>query len=804
MKIALCAIGRQENRYAREWVEYYRQLGFAHIFIYDDNPDGTEKFTDVLKPEIDIGFVSVHEVPHDLMGRLAWAYNKCYQENNSQYDWMAFFDFDEFLHVDVQEGQIPAHALENFLDRVPARFNCVCVNWLCYGDNGHIRYEDKPVMERFLQPIVDPLVKSANEPWPLSCHVKSFIRTGVGNLKFTQPHCPVAPRLNCMNVLGQPIAQKPYTDVLVQSKLYLKHYITKSLEEYVTSKFQKGCVDEHMEVRRMTWRDNYWRMNQITQEKISYLKSLGEMGRGMLPAGYAENNGKGRVAAMALGRLGNHMWIVMAAKTFAKRTGREFVGLVHDYSDAHVGHTKAWHTPAPEFSSVMREVPFLEPDVVKDWYKIPWNRNDEGLPENVDAPDVVLDGYFQDSRLVDREEALRLFAPQPEVLQEIEDLYGDLSDYVSVNVRRGDFLAREQRIAGFRVLSKQEIEEILDIHFPNDKVIFTSDDIGWCKANFKGDRFKFADKPPKIWKPLVDLYLPTVCKACVISNSTFSWWGAFLSKRAQKIVYSSPWYFEPYLHLWPHCIPSSWVPFSDKSRLEYFTKHHPEVNTMDWKIWITYHDDCLVSDNDLKQDNNHFVYFPTHKTPELPNVNKLNPVWCELVAHYYVWKNKLYSKYVGFAHYCRCFRKIGYVRDDQAQVFEYIPVFTRNLYMQYVNQHCRSDIDLMLTILAEKYGRNNPYERHIKLSPKLSCRSMFFVTWNTFMALGDWLFPLIEEFSRRTGCGDSLDLWRQRAEHLCETECSDKRPAYQMRCIGFLGERLISAWLTTHKSFFTV
>ncbi len=36
-------------------------------------------------------------------------------------------------------------------------------------------------------------------------------------------------------------------------------------------------------------------------------------------------------------------------------------------------------------------------------------------------------------------------------------------------------------------------------------------------------------------KDLIDLYLLTQCKYFIISPSTFSWWGAWLSKRKNKI-----------------------------------------------------------------------------------------------------------------------------------------------------------------------------------------------------------------------------------------------------------------------------
>ncbi len=44
MKIALCTMGRQENLYVKEFIEYYINLGVDHIYIYDDNDPNTERF----------------------------------------------------------------------------------------------------------------------------------------------------------------------------------------------------------------------------------------------------------------------------------------------------------------------------------------------------------------------------------------------------------------------------------------------------------------------------------------------------------------------------------------------------------------------------------------------------------------------------------------------------------------------------------------------------------------------------------------------------------------------------------------
>ena len=59
IKVCLCTIGKQENLYAREYVNYYRNLGVNKIFIYDNNDKNDEKFDIVLKDYIDKKFVEI-------------------------------------------------------------------------------------------------------------------------------------------------------------------------------------------------------------------------------------------------------------------------------------------------------------------------------------------------------------------------------------------------------------------------------------------------------------------------------------------------------------------------------------------------------------------------------------------------------------------------------------------------------------------------------------------------------------------------------------------------------------------------
>ncbi|MFG1358490.1 glycosyltransferase family 2 protein [Xanthobacter pseudotagetidis] len=49
MKIAICAIVRDEAPYVLEWVAHHRALGFDHIFVFDnESRDGTSELLDSL------------------------------------------------------------------------------------------------------------------------------------------------------------------------------------------------------------------------------------------------------------------------------------------------------------------------------------------------------------------------------------------------------------------------------------------------------------------------------------------------------------------------------------------------------------------------------------------------------------------------------------------------------------------------------------------------------------------------------------------------------------------------------------
>ena len=84
-----------------------------------------------------------------------------------------------------------------------------------------------------------------------------------------------------------------------------------------------------------------------------------------------------------------------------------------------------------------------------------------------------------------------------------------------------------------------------------------SDDINLIKK-----KFLFLNKKNYIFidtkSSISDLYLMSNCKHFIIANSTFSWWGAWLSKNKRKIV-CAPKKWVKLKTPTPDILPKSWV-----------------------------------------------------------------------------------------------------------------------------------------------------------------------------------------------------------------------------------------------------
>lgn len=257
-KVALCAIGRMENQYVAEFVNHYKNLGFDKIFLYDNNYMGEEHFETVIGDDILNGFVELINFRDKQVCQLE-AYEDCYQKHGKEYDWIAFFDMDEFLIIDKD--------IHKFMKKYN-KYQCLLVNWMIMNDNGQIYNTARPLMERFTTPM--PFDKKVGYDFPENNHVKSIVRGGLDELKFSNPHIPSS-TLTCCNAKGERVDQTPWIPY-DHSVAYLKHFQYKTAEEWITKKRKRGMPDQTYEhFLQKTPVENFFKVNDASWDKLEYV-----------------------------------------------------------------------------------------------------------------------------------------------------------------------------------------------------------------------------------------------------------------------------------------------------------------------------------------------------------------------------------------------------------------------------------------------------------------------------------------------------------------------------------------------------
>ena len=97
IKVALCTMGKKENLYVNEFAEYYFNLGFDHLFIYDDNDPNDEKLSNAIGSKYKDNITIYENVKKNNINRQDEAFNDCYMKNSHEYDLFAMFDMYEYL-----------------------------------------------------------------------------------------------------------------------------------------------------------------------------------------------------------------------------------------------------------------------------------------------------------------------------------------------------------------------------------------------------------------------------------------------------------------------------------------------------------------------------------------------------------------------------------------------------------------------------------------------------------------------------------------------------------------------------------
>lgn len=146
------------------------------------------------------------------------------------------------------------------------------------------------------------------------------------------------------------------------------------------------------------------------------------------------------------------------------------------------------------------------------------------------------EAYFEDIKDVVR----RNFAFKEPSDSKNTELSREISERnaVSIHIRRGDYLnplwAGSHMVIKDKVYFENAVELIENsTHSPHFYIF--SDDMDWVKNNIQIQNCTYVDHN-KGKNSYLDMYLMSLCKHNIISNSTFSWWGAWLNRNTSKIV----------------------------------------------------------------------------------------------------------------------------------------------------------------------------------------------------------------------------------------------------------------------------
>lgn len=182
-------------------------------------------------------------------------------------------------------------------------------------------------------------------------------------------------------------------------------------------------------------------------------------------------------------------------------------------------------------------------------------------PQVLEREPAYLTGYFQSDKYFEdiEDEVRRIFAFTPVIFENISsELLGKVRKYekktdgcysVSIHIRRGDYLKSNEVYGGIctQAYYERAIVLIRERHPEAVFLVFSNEDDfaeRWCR--------EAEDKQGGIFIPVLGfsedmgylaMYLMSRCRSHIIANSSFSWWGAYLSSGSDKMVIApSKWF----------------------------------------------------------------------------------------------------------------------------------------------------------------------------------------------------------------------------------------------------------------------
>lgn len=178
-------------------------------------------------------------------------------------------------------------------------------------------------------------------------------------------------------------------------------------------------------------------------------------------------------------------------------------------------------------------------DLKGNWYLQGWFQNIQ---------------YFEEYENVIRKE----LTPKKKIkiTKELKDIL-QKKETVSVHIRRGDYQKTDSILPlTYYKNAMIRMQTLLEAPF---WIVF-SDDLEWCKENMDfGNQVYYIGEKEHL-QDFEELLVMSRCKNHIIANSTFSWWGAWLNRRKEKIVIGpNKWFIRGNRDNGVNIMPQEWI-----------------------------------------------------------------------------------------------------------------------------------------------------------------------------------------------------------------------------------------------------
>jgi hypothetical protein len=219
------------------------------------------------------------------------------------------------------------------------------------------------------------------------------------------------------------------------------------------------------------------------------------------------------------GNLGNKLFQLWSLHGMAKANGHEVLYPLSDIYNYFEGDFPALEMTGPTTNEqAFTYTPLTE------------------LPGYAPDQDHILKGYFQSEKywLKEEKELRKMYTFKKHFIKAVKDKLPGLfkKEVICISIRRGDFVSNKT----YYQLSPMYYIGALINHFPNFdtqyNLLILSDDVEYCKVHFSClPNVYFCDG----LNPIEQLCAGSQSQYHIISNSTFSWWCAYLAK-SKKVI----------------------------------------------------------------------------------------------------------------------------------------------------------------------------------------------------------------------------------------------------------------------------